>query len=313
MLRSNQLSYHAIFDFSFLEIYSSINAIREADANIVFSIFSPKLFFASSSYFLLVLNKINAVFIPIGDDQIIGGSKPLFSYGFIVLNILIFLLQVATPGQLICEFAAIPDNILNGNAYLTLLTSMFMHGGWMHLIGNMMFLWVFADNIEQVIGNFNFLAFYLLGGLAGSLAHIYLSQGGDAISCCTPCHDINPCNLGAQMQACARFTPSLGASGAISAILGAYLVMFPKSKIKILILVIFRSFKLPAMVFLGIWFLQQLIPGMGAFTGGSDGGGVAWWAHIGGFVFGALVGLYARKSYDLGPDLTSNEGPGDYV
>ncbi len=231
---------------------------------------------------------------PIGDDQIRGGHKPYFAYGFIALNVAIFLLQLTSPGQLVCEWAAIPDEILTGNRWITVLTSMFMHGGWMHLIGNMMFLWVFADNIEATIGNFNFMGFYLLGGLAGSLAHIFFSTGGvGAVDCCTPCSNLNPCPTTAvagQVVACARYIPALGASGAISAVLGAYLVMFPKSNIKVFFF--FRVIYMSAFIFLGLWFVQQLIPGL---SGG--GGGVAWWAHIGGFVFGVLVGLVARKSY----------------
>lgn len=197
---------------------------------------------------------------PIGDTQVKGGSFPYFSYGFIALNILIFLAQVSSANYLI-DYAAVPTSILNGEDYHTLLTSMFMHGGWMHLIGNMLFLWVFADNIEATVGNFNFLGFYLLGGLAASAAHIFFNMQSSI--------------------------PSLGASGAISAVLGAYLVMFPKSKIKTLVFYFFVS--VPAFLFLGFWIFQQLI----SVGGGSEG--VAWWAHIGGFVFGVIGGFFAKN------------------
>ena len=204
---------------------------------------------------------------PIGDTQVKGGSFPYFSYGFIGVNILIFLAQY-TSGNLLIQHATVPAEILNGEDYYTLFSSMFMHGSIMHLVGNMVFLWVFADNIEATVGNFNFLVFYLLGGLAASAAHIYFNASSTI--------------------------PSLGASGAISAVLGAYLVMFPKSKIKTLVLYFFLQ--IPAFIFLGIWIIQQLYSGIGAISPGGEAGGVAWWAHIGGFVFGVIAGFFARSS-----------------
>ncbi len=211
---------------------------------------------------------------PIGDDQVKGGSRPLFSYGFIALNVLIFLYEAALSeadlNNFIMEFGSIPFETMNGEDYHTLFTSMFLHGGWMHLIGNMLFLWVFADNIEQIIGNINFLVFYIVGGLAAHAAHIFF-------------------NIDSTI-------PTVGASGAISAVLGAYLVMFPSSKIKILVLVIFSSFRVPALLFLGFWIGQQLISGVAAIgPETADGSGVAWWAHIGGFAFGVLAGFYYRR------------------
>lgn len=230
------------------------------------------------------------MFFPIGDDQVKGGHKPYFSYGFIALNVAIFALQYTQPDALICDFAAIPDNIASGEALYTLFTSMFMHGGIMHLVGNMLFLWVFGDNIEATIGSARFVLFYLLGGLAASGAHIALSLGPDVAGCCLPC--AQDCAQAA--VACAGSVPSLGASGAIAAVLGAYLVMFPKSKVKVLVLVIFRAFPVPAWLFLGIWIGQQLIAGFAALGPMGESGGVAWWAHIGGFAFGLLAGWMAR-------------------
>ena len=143
---------------------------------------------------------------PIGDTQVKGGHKPLFTYTFIVLNILLFALQVSQPGNLICEFAVMPENIKNGTHLYTLLTSLFMHGSYMHIIGNLLFLWVFADNIEAVIGNFRFVLFYLGGGVVASLAHIYLgTPAADTLPCCMPCDGCD----GPAM--CAGFIPSLGA------------------------------------------------------------------------------------------------------
>jgi membrane associated rhomboid family serine protease len=153
---------------------------------------------------------------------------------------------------------------------------MFLHGGWMHLVGNMLFLWVFADNIEAVIGNMGFFFFYIFGGLVASAAHIAF-------------------NLGSQV-------PAVGASGAISAVMGAYLVMFPASKIKVLVVYFFRSFYMPALYFLGLWIGQQLINGFLSFVPSTaHTSGVAWWAHIGGFAFGVLVGFIVRSNIKKDP------------
>ncbi|MEM6321159.1 MAG: rhomboid family intramembrane serine protease [Bacteroidota bacterium] len=210
---------------------------------------------------------------PIGDDQVKGGSKPLFSYAFIVINVLVFLYEMSLPpdalNQFIMEFGSIPAETMRGEDYFSLFTSMFLHGGWMHLIGNMLFLWVFADNIEQVIGNFNFLIFYMAGGLAAHAGHIFF-------------------NIDSTI-------PTVGASGAISAVLGAYLVMFPTSKIKVLVVILFSSFRISALVFLGLWIGQQLISGIGAISQTAEASGVAWWAHIGGFAFGIIAGFYYRR------------------
>ncbi|MEL6864633.1 MAG: rhomboid family intramembrane serine protease, partial [Bacteroidota bacterium] len=186
---------------------------------------------------------------PIGDDQVEGGHKPIFSYSFLVLNILFFLYQLSQPNALICEYGTIPMEIVNGQDYFTLFTSMFMHGGWMHLIGNMLFLWVFADNIEATVGNLPFLLFYLLGGLAASAAHIYFSVGAELVDCCMPCGGSIACE--GSIPPCPGSIPSVGASGAISAVLGAYLIMFPSSKVKILVVYLFSSFRVSAWLFLG--------------------------------------------------------------
>ncbi|MEZ4910892.1 MAG: rhomboid family intramembrane serine protease [Saprospiraceae bacterium] len=235
------------------------------------------------------------MFFPIGDTQVQGGYKPIVSYSFIAINVLIFLIQVSTEGNLICEFSTIPADIVKGDHYLTLLTSMFMHGSWMHLIGNMLFLWVFADNIEAKIGSVKFLVFYLLGGLAASFAHIYFSTANASFAdiACYPCSMTIPCPD--QMVPHSSVIPSLGASGAIAAVMGAYLYLFPKSQIKVIILILFRSFYMPAILFLGIWFVQQMFYGLGSLsvqTSASDG--TAWWAHVGGFVFGLVAAIYLK-------------------
>ena len=217
---------------------------------------------------------------PIGDDQVKGGYKPIFSYLFIGINVVVFIIQFTLPqAQLhafLYTYGSIPMELAGGEDYYTIFTSMFLHGGWMHLIGNMLFLWIFADNIEATIGNIPFLLFYLLGGIAAAAAHTAFNlQSG---------------------------VPAVGASGAISAVLGAYLVMFPKSKIKVLVVYFFRSFKMSALIFLGLWIGQQLVSGI--FSLGPESAhtsGVAWWAHIGGFVFGVLGGFLFRYLIEKQP------------
>jgi len=211
---------------------------------------------------------------PIGDDQVKGGHFPLFSYGFIVLNVAIFLFQITLPpaqlNAFIFDYGSIPVETVEGENLFTLVTSMFLHGGWMHLIGNMLFLWVFADNIEATIGNGRFFFFYLFGGLAAHATHIYFNMGSGI--------------------------PTVGASGAISAVMGAYLIMFPTSRIKMLFLVF--TFRVPALLFLLFWIWQQWLNGAAALqVQTAESSGVAWWAHIGGFVFGVIAGIYYRTRY----------------
>ncbi len=219
---------------------------------------------------------------PIGDQDVVNERVSFVTYGLIAINVLVFLLfEVPIMGNeeaingFFRTYGAVPANIQNGEALFTLLTSMFLHGGWMHLIGNMLFLWVFGDNIETVMGHIPYLIFYLIGGLLASFAHILFSLGSTI--------------------------PSVGASGAISAVLGAYLVMFPGNKVKMLILggrmgtgVTYIS----ALMFLGFWGVTQFLSGIGSI--GNTSAGVAFWAHIGGFVVGLVVGfLYRPRMKDF--------------
>ena len=214
---------------------------------------------------------------PIGDDNIQGGAKPIFSYSLIAINVLLFLYSISLGmggyEDFVIKYGTIPAEIGVGEDLFTLFTNMFLHGGWGHLLGNMLFLWIFADNIEAIVGNVNFIAFYLLGGVIAALAHVFL-------------------NIDSSI-------PAVGASGAISAVMGSYLVMFPKSRIKMIFILLFRRpFYIPAFLFLGFWFFQQLIPGMCAINPlDEQKAGVAWWAHIGGFIFGVAAGYIARQSY----------------
>lgn len=221
------------------------------------------------------------MFFPIGDDQVKGGHFPIFSYAFIVANIVVFLYQLQFEDMLAGQFASVPAETVQGENLMTLFTSMFLHGSWSHLVGNMLFLWVFADNIEAIIGNGRFLLFYLAGGLAGHFAHIYFNWHSTV--------------------------PVIGASGAISAVMGAYLIMFPASRIKIWFF--FFIFRMRAIFFLGFWIAMQWMSGTASLeVHTAQSSGPAWWAHIGGFAFGAAAGLYFRFRYPS----PSDERPYDH-
>ena len=211
------------------------------------------------------------MFFPIGDVNIKHGSKPYITYLFILINVAVFVFQFSLKGNqqaaFVYGYGSIPAEIVYGQDLYTLITCMFLHGGWMHLIGNMLFMWVFADNIEATIGSFKFILFYIAGGIIASLTHAVLNSSSQI--------------------------PCVGASGAIAACLGAYLVMFPHSKIRIFFLIFFTTFNISAIYFLGFWILQQFTAGFGAI--GTETAGVAYWAHIGGFVFGVFCGFLFRE------------------
>jgi membrane associated rhomboid family serine protease len=161
--------------------------------------------------------------------------------------------------------------------WLTLLTSIFMHGGWLHIGGNMLFLFIFGDNIERAYGHVKYVVFYLVCGIIASLAHV-LSQPDSII-------------------------PSLGASGAISGVLAAYLVLFPTNRVKVLLtlgFVLLRPIMVPAVVMIGLWALLQFVNGLGAIAVTGQTTGVAYWAHIGGFIAGLVITFLARPFLDRG-------------
>ncbi len=219
------------------------------------------------------------MFFPYGDDRIHGGSYPLLSYGFLAFNVLIFFYQSSLSVEelevFFQHYSCIPAYIQEGHHLSTLFTSMFLHGSLMHLLGNMLFLWVFADNIEATIGHGRFLLFYLGGGVVASLVHVYVNVDSTV--------------------------PTLGASGAISAVLGAYLVMFPHSRIKVLVFLIFilRQITVPALLFLGIWIVIQIGSAYQSTYEDLEGGGTAWFAHLGGLVFGVVMGFVFRPLVQL--------------
>ena len=219
---------------------------------------------------------------PIGDDKVRGAGPGYVTILLIVINVLVFLFAAtmapAAAQEFINQWGAIPAAILQGSRLETLLTSIFLHGGWLHLIGNMLFLWVFGDNIEAAMGHLGYAFFYLAGGLVASAAHILLNPGSTV--------------------------PSVGASGAIAAVLGAYIVMFPGSRIKALVFLGFfiTTTRVSALFFLGIWFLMQLFAGVASLgVQTAQTGGVAFWAHIGGFVFGLLAGFFMRGRFGQSP------------
>lgn len=209
-------------------------------------------------------------------DQNPTRHMPIMNYLLIAANVLVFLFFLmagANQEALVYQFALIPANVTAGvdlGDVRDIFTSMFMHGGWAHLLGNMLYLWIFGDNVEDRMGSFNYLIFYLAGGVAASLAHILTNPDSQI--------------------------PTVGASGAIGAVLGAYLVLYPRSRVLTFIPLGFfmRLTLVPASIVLGLWFVLQLFSGV-LSLGGPDVGGVAFWAHIGGFAFGALIAfLFAR-------------------
>jgi membrane associated rhomboid family serine protease len=217
---------------------------------------------------------------PISDENPTR-TVPYVTYGLILLNVLVFLYEVTLPPAVLEQFfysAAVVPNELTASfegyttvgqlpEWGTLFTSQFLHGGWLHLFGNMLFLWIFGNNVEDELGHLKFLGFYLLCGVLASLTQWFFS----------PLSEV----------------PSLGASGAIAGVMGAYIVKFPLASI--LTLISFFPFRVPAFVFLGIWFIQQALYSFASLSIptniGMESGGIAYWAHAGGFVFGALVGL----------------------
>jgi membrane associated rhomboid family serine protease len=212
---------------------------------------------------------------PVGDDQVAGGPPKLITVGLIILNVLAFLLELGQGSEgalqsFIQAWGVVPREYTTGHDiaptiplpfWTTLLTSMFLHGGWMHLGGNMLYLWIFGDNLEKVMGHARFLIFYLVCGIAAAITHIVFS-GGSAV-------------------------PTVGASGAISGILGGYLILFPKNRVRVLTRGGIMS--VPALVVLGFWIVIQLISGFGSVATTAETGGVAYLAHVGAFFAGMLL------------------------
>jgi membrane associated rhomboid family serine protease len=206
---------------------------------------------------------------PVGDDNSQRRTFPTVTIVLIVLNVLVFLAELSGGDPFITKWAFIPSRFAQdpGANVVTLFSAMFMHGGWLHLFGNMLFLWIFGDNVEDRFGHGKFLTFYLLAGLAATFSQYWVSPGSTV--------------------------PNVGASGAIAGVLGAYILMFPQSRVNVLLGR--QIVAMPAFVVLGLWIVLQLVSGVGtiAYTDESAGG-VAYMAHIGGFVSGLLMTFLFR-------------------
>ena len=203
-------------------------------------------------------------------DVIPSRTPPVVTVAIIVVNALIFLYQLTLPEPalqlFVGAYAVVPAHFHPA----TLITSQFLHGGVLHVGGNMLYLWIFGDNVEDRLGHVRFLFFYLFAGIAAALLQIFF----------------NPFST----------VPMIGASGAIAGVMGAYFVLYPQSRVLtvVFLLIIFDVVEIPAIFFLGIWFVMQLLNGVGSI-GVSMGGGTAFWAHVGGFVVGVLAGVGLRR------------------
>src|SRR6478752_1862958 len=208
---------------------------------------------------------------PIGDDNSQERTVPVVTYALIGLNVLAFLLELSSGDQAIENWAFVPAKFAADPAatVITIFTAMFMHGGWLHLLGNMLFLWIFGDNVEDRLGHVKFLVFYLLAGIAATLAQFALAPHSSL--------------------------PNVGASGAIAGVLGAYILMFPQSRVNVLLGR--QIVAMPALIVIGLWIAIQLFSGVGSIAHTdetSDVGGVAYIAHIGGFFAGFLLTFLFR-------------------
>jgi membrane associated rhomboid family serine protease len=220
--------------------------------------------------------------IPIGDDPPPRRSFPVVTLTLIAVNIVVFVYELMAPntdalfrsaGVTPLEFATgrdIPPAAPYGTYYATLLTSMFLHGGFLHIGSNMLFLWIFGDNVEDRLGHFHYLMFYLLCGLGASAAHIYFNWGSSI--------------------------PSVGASGAIAGVLAGYFLLFPSATVRTLLFIgpFITVTRIPAIIMIGFWFVTQLLSGVAGLGQTEQTSGVAFWAHIGGFVVGLPLVLLLR-------------------
>ena len=200
---------------------------------------------------------------PIGDDNRSRRTFPLVTYILIALNVLFFFVELSGGEAFIMKWAFVPERFLaNPTAdFLTLFTSMFMHAGWVHLGGNMLYLWIFGDNVEDRLGHIKYIIFYLLCGIAATFAQLAFNTTSNI--------------------------PNLGASGAVAGILGAYILMFPQGRVNVLM---GRGvIPMPALVVIGLWIVLQFFSGIGSIANTADTGGVAYMAHIGGFIAGLVL------------------------
>ena len=206
--------------------------------------------------------------LPIGDDNTTRRLFPFVTLLLILINGVFFAFELALGDDFIIRWSFVPQRFLDNPAgdFLTLFTSMFMHAGWLHILGNMLYLWIFGDNVEDRFGHVKFIIFYLVCGLAATFAQMATDVHSDI--------------------------PNLGASGAIAGVLGGYILMFPKARVRVLIGSVIVP--LPALIVLGVWIVLQLFSGVGSIMAPADGGGVAYMAHIGGFAAGFILTFFLR-------------------
>ena len=203
---------------------------------------------------------------PIGDDNSARRTFPLVTYALIALNVLFFFVELSGGDAFVEKWAFVPARFLANpfGDFPTLFTAMFMHAGWVHLGGNMLYLWIFGDNVEDRFGHLKFIIFYLLCGIAATFGQLAFSAGSNV--------------------------PNLGASGAIAGVLGAYLFLFPKGKVNVLMGT--GVIPMPALVVIGLWIVLQFFSGIGSISNTAQTGGVAYMAHIGGFLAGLVLTLF---------------------
>jgi membrane associated rhomboid family serine protease len=205
---------------------------------------------------------------PLGDDNSARRTFPAVTYALIAMNVVFFLIEMSGGDQFIMQWAFIPRRFIAdpANGFLTIFTSMFMHAGWVHLGGNMLYLWIFGDNVEDRFGHLKFLVFYLLCGIAATFAQMAFNMASEV--------------------------PNVGASGAIAGVLGAYILLYPGSRVRVLM---GRNVvPMPALAVIGLWILLQFVSGIGSISNTADTGGVAYMAHIGGFAAGFVLTFLFR-------------------
>jgi membrane associated rhomboid family serine protease len=222
-------------------------------------------------------------------DNVPSRTYPVVTVGLIVVNVMVFIVEVAMGARGLQRFAyshgLIPVyvtaygsgvGVSAGQAFLPFFSAIFLHGGWLHLIGNMWYLWIFGDNVEDRLGHVRFLVFFILCGVIGNIAHYAFNHMSEV--------------------------PAIGASGAVAGVLGVYLISYPGARILTLIPIFFfiQFVELPALIVLGFWFVLQFLNGLGSVVVSTATGGVAWWAHIGGFLGGIVIFRLFRPSPKVG-------------
>ena len=208
--------------------------------------------------------------IPLTDSSRRPTRYPAMTTAIIVLNVLVFMLEIIGGGSFVLQWSVIPAAIVSGKNWLTIFSAMFMHAGWMHIIGNMVFLHAFGPEVEDAMGRLPYLMFYLLSGIVATVVQVLISPSSQV--------------------------PNLGASGAIAGVMGAFLITYPRDRIRVLLVIFIfvRTAMIPASLLIGLWFVIQLFSQIGALAT-VQSGGVAYAAHVGGFIFGAISARFFER------------------